>query len=185
MTPCIPANISPQGLIYDGRGSSTESQKGKVKHLLWACNSTPEGPRSMESCRMHAASEHRTRPWSIGSHRTKSWAYYKAGLWQETAQPSSHTQGSGPGKDPGTGTQTQAAHYWRTAQVPASLCSLHRSLETLARTRGRGGGSNGQTRGLKGQCTLGKSCISTGDMPHRRAGRKQKSFWSRGQMAQR
>lgn len=48
----ILANISLQGLVYDGRGSSTESQKGEVPH---ACTSSPEGPRSTESCRVHAA----------------------------------------------------------------------------------------------------------------------------------
>lgn len=77
--------------------------------MSWPCNSTPDESRSMESCRMHVVCEHRARPWSIGSHRTKSWAYYKAELWQETAQPSSHVQDSEPGKDPGPGTQTQAA----------------------------------------------------------------------------
>lgn len=96
---------------------------------------------------MHAACEHRARPWSIGSHRTKSWAYYKAGLWQETAQPSCHMQDSEPGKDPGPGTQTQAALLEEQPQVPASLCFGSQVTWDLSPyTSGRGGGCNGQTQ---------------------------------------
>lgn len=108
--------------------AAAQSWKGKVKHLPWACNSTPEGPRSMESCRMHAAWEHSTMPWSVGGHRTKSiWAHYKAGLWKEAAQPSSHMQGSGSGKDPGPGTQTQAAllEEQLKSQLPSTWFTGH------------------------------------------------------------
>lgn len=59
--------------------------------------------------------EHRAGPWSTGRHRTKSWAYdtnIQTGLWQETAQPSRHTQGSGPG------TQTKQ-HHWRNSSSPS------------------------------------------------------------------
>lgn len=117
-----------------------------MKHLPWASNSAPEGPRSTESCRMHAACEHRARPWSIGSHRTKSWAYYKAGLWQVTAQPSSHMQGSAPGKDPGPGTQTQTAllEEQLKSQLPSAWFT---GWDLSPCTWGRGGSSNGQTQG--------------------------------------
>lgn len=121
-----------------------------MKHLPWACNSTPEGPRSMESCRMHAACEYSAMPWSVGGHRTKSiWAYYKAGLWQETAQPSSHMQGSGPGKDPGPGTQTQAAllEEQLKPQLPSARFTGTSGLSPY--TCGRGRGSNGQTQGTQ------------------------------------
>lgn len=127
---------------------------------------------------MHGACEHRARPWSIGSsHRTKSSACYKAGLQQEATQPSSHMQDSEPKKDPGPGTQTQAAllEEQLKSQIPSG--SIHRPLETLAHTHvGGEGAAMARPRGLKGQCTLGKSCISTGDMLHGRAGRKETSF---------
>lgn len=106
-TSWILANIPLQGLLYDGRGSST-TMKGKSETSVLGLQLHPRG--AQEHGELHAAWEHSTMPWSVGGHRTKSiWAYYKAGLWKEAAQPSSHMQGSGPGKDPGPGTQTQAA----------------------------------------------------------------------------
>lgn len=55
-----------------------------------------------------------------------------------------------------------------TAEVPASLCSVHRPPQTLAHTHvGGEGAAMARPRGLKGQCTLGKSCVSTGDVPQK------------------